>query len=368
MKELLFLLCFLVLAQIGNETYDYLYPAAKNKKNIIDAVKKGDRDTIVGIYPEINIKSYPAKQEFTGFIELITHDWPPVKAAIFHQKTTSLDALLEAGHDINQAYEACGATPLHYAIVRRENMVDKLIIRGATIAESHVRLAAGLCRVRLLDKWLEAGLTIPKGTIEYVLRAYEYKDREMFNYKMPSLKDRLETIEILIKYGAVEEADVIAGLEFDFLPITKALFHKHQVLTPRILSNAAYKGDLKLVEYFAENATNKHALNNLVSSSGCLLSAASSDSVYAAEIIELVIKWGAGLDETDSEGNTALMRAIKIKNSRAILVLLQAGANPDIENDSGLTPRHAFHASIREAEKKHETIALASNIFNRLEE
>lgn len=60
-----------------------------------------------------------------------------------------------------------------------------------------------------------------------------------------------------------------------------------------------------------------------------------------AEVAELLLEAGAPIDARDHWGNTPLWRAVFNANGdpRIVRMLVRAGADPDIENASGRTPR-----------------------------
>lgn len=62
---------------------------------------------------------------------------------------------------------------------------------------------------------------------------------------------------------------------------------------------------------------------------------------YAVEAARCLIELGANLDPRDSLGNTPLGVALVRSAGRGEMIelLLESGADPDIENDSGSTPR-----------------------------
>lgn len=59
----------------------------------------------------------------------------------------------------------------------------------------------------------------------------------------------------------------------------------------------------------------------------------------SAEICDMLLNGGAKIDATDSFGNTALWRAVMAKREDVVALLLAAGANPEISNKSGVSPR-----------------------------
>ena len=61
---------------------------------------------------------------------------------------------------------------------------------------------------------------------------------------------------------------------------------------------------------------------------------------YSPAVTAILISAGAHLDSRDSYGNTPLWRAVYASKGRGdvVVMLLTAGANPRLENKSGMTP------------------------------
>ncbi len=59
------------------------------------------------------------------------------------------------------------------------------------------------------------------------------------------------------------------------------------------------------------------------------------------EMTKMLLENGASVSIKDNYGNTALFKAVFYSKGKTdiIKLLLEAGANPDDENDSGMTPR-----------------------------
>ena len=62
---------------------------------------------------------------------------------------------------------------------------------------------------------------------------------------------------------------------------------------------------------------------------------------FACNEAELLIRGGASIDEVDKFGNSALWRAVFCSEGRGdfIKLLMKYGADPDLENESGVSPR-----------------------------
>jgi ankyrin repeat protein len=75
--------------------------------------------------------------------------------------------------------------------------------------------------------------------------------------------------------------------------------------------------------------------------------------------IEYLIKKGVPINAQDCYGMTPLHYAMRSKNAEAALVLLQAGANPNIPNQDGVIPLiHARKSSLFRTEAKTEVAGL----------
>ena len=75
--------------------------------------------------------------------------------------------------------------------------------------------------------------------------------------------------------------------------------------------------------------------------------------------VEYLIKKGVPINAQDCYGMTPLHYAMRSKNAEAALVLLQAGANPNIPNQDGVIPLiHARKSSLFRTEAKTEVAGL----------
>lgn len=59
----------------------------------------------------------------------------------------------------------------------------------------------------------------------------------------------------------------------------------------------------------------------------------------SAEVCGMLIDAGAEIDACDSFGNTALWRAVMANREDTVALLLASGANPELSNKSGVSPR-----------------------------
>ncbi len=64
--------------------------------------------------------------------------------------------------------------------------------------------------------------------------------------------------------------------------------------------------------------------------------------IYDAEMVEYLVKNGAQIDIQDNYGNSPLWRAVFESRNRGevIKLLLRLGANPELENLSGISPKN----------------------------
>ena len=56
------------------------------------------------------------------------------------------------------------------------------------------------------------------------------------------------------------------------------------------------------------------------------------------DIIEEIVKYGNGIDKTDNNGQTALHLAAKYNKLDSVKELIRLNANPNIKDNSSLTP------------------------------
>ena len=106
------------------------------------------------------------------------------------------------------------------------------------------------------------------------------------------------------------------------------------------LTNAVIDRDAALVERLPSKGVNPNSVDHAGWSP---LHFAAQDN--DADMVAMLLRYGASLSLRDAHGNTALSRAVFNYRGEAecISVLLQAGADSDEANDHGVSPRSLAH-------------------------
>ena len=105
-------------------------------------------------------------------------------------------------------------------------------------------------------------------------------------------------------------------------------------MTP--LMKAAHDGQIDVVQCLFDNAN--VAINQRTQAGLTALMFAVHGRMNNILMINLLLGYGADLNQKDIKGWTALMKAISLKDKPIIKLLLNVGANPKIAADDGLTP------------------------------
>ena len=119
--------------------------------------------------------------------------------------------------------------------------------------------------------------------------------------------------------------------------------------------NAATNKNTETAIMLACEKGNKHAIDllfnagadpNIADADGntCLHHAADSD--YCKEVLQAIISHGVDVNATNKNKVTALMTACEKGNKDAMIVLLNAGADPDIADANGQTCLHHAVATV----------------------
>ena len=72
-------------------------------------------------------------------------------------------------------------------------------------------------------------------------------------------------------------------------------------------------------------------------------------------LVESLLSLGANIDSKDGEGTTPLGMAVLCEHQEVALFLIRNGANPDIKDESGESPRDSFNEELRRAAAKHSS-------------
>jgi len=182
----------------------------------------------------------------------------------------------------------------------------------------------------------------------------------LHSHKDKASNDAKSVIDVLLEYKAdVNSADVdnqtplCRAAYCGMLDIVGKMLHSYGRKPNKgsPLSSACYQQNVEVVDMLLNHGANPNPVpTSYYNPSLPLLVAADKDN---GEAVEMLLKCGAKMDVTDSDGNTALHRAIEgcYKSSRqshevmassnlksAVDVLLENKADVNIENNSGETP------------------------------
>jgi len=308
-----------------------------------------------------------------------------INAAVHFSCLDSLRVLIENGANI-QKLNKDGASPLHAAVINANpDMVDLLISQGADIEKYDVRenrsLILSLLKTKewtpdhqaVLKSLLRNGadpdsltsngqqsvlyVAAEKGftqAVHTLLQAGGDPNLET-NKQHPALlpavtSNSLSTIKTLLKFGA----DPDGSKEKPGSPLNQAVmrgdYENVRALldggaNPNLSSHAtgynpitqaAFEEDLKMMELLKEYNVDPNSICDLGTPA---LSAAIRHNTLSNNIVEWLLENGANPDKQDrGSGNTALHFANSYSNINTVNRLLEANADPLIENKAGQTP------------------------------
>lgn len=133
-----------------------------------------------------------------------------------------------------------------------------------------------------------------------------------------------QLVEKILKDGAPADANEYSLSKGNYI------FEDSRDYTTPLLYTCE-KGNYEIAELLLEYGANPSAVDS--NNSTPLIEALDSKSY---DIMELLIKKGADI-EYSSDGNTCLVRAVRIGDIRAVELLLEYGANPNVTDDTGNT-------------------------------
>ena len=104
--------------------------------------------------------------------------------------------------------------------------------------------------------------------------------------------------------------------------------NRSNLLGTTALFIACRKGNFNMVRYLIENGADIHCCNH--DGVTCLMA-----SLISPDICKFLISLGAYVNKVDALGNSALMKAIRLREIRTIMVLLRSSADITITNNFG---------------------------------
>ena len=267
----------------------------------------------------------------------------PLAVACIMENVELADMLLKHGSDPNQAsMSLCsnGKLPLHIAAtVGNGELVELLLKHGAEIHGAGTK-----------------GDTALHYALKHYNKASQYTD------KVVALCDVIPVIDVLLEH----KADVNIANNSGETPLFRAAYRGMLDVVRKMLqvyggnpnkgsplTAACHTQNVEIAYMMLEHGADPNLFCDVNSKHKLpLLAAADKDS---SEVVELLLKYGAEIDVTDSDGNTALHHAIEHCSSQlsgyshevmalsnptksVIDILLEKKADVNIPNNDGETP------------------------------
>ncbi|MBS7781087.1 ankyrin repeat domain-containing protein [Acidovorax sp. CCYZU-2555] len=240
--------------------------------------------------------------------------------AVQRGKLGEVQALIAAGADVNATYRGGITAFLYAADGGHDGIMRALIAAGADIHAADcdgvnaLMLAANANRSAAVKCLLERGVDV---------NARDKADRTALMYTRD--KDSLEVLDSLLLAGARVDAADDKGMTM----LMQASLDGAELIMARLLSAGA-------------NADGCNA-----SGSTPLMYAVDGDEGERGGAVKLLLSSGASINAVDRYGNSAAMRAALEGKLGLIDILQEHGANMDLPNCHGLTPKDILTISCR---------------------
>ena len=232
-------------------------------------------------------------------------DTPLHIATITGMTTQILDKLIAAGADINERNKK-GVTPLSLAVEHK--WAEHIAYYACCGADIHAEDMEGNTP---LTRALDSGLEI----IAKLINKNNCSSRDSYGNTPLHIAIQKNAGSELIKYIIDCGADVNARNRYGDAPLFLAVQKNQRPAGELLLSHQA--------DVFATNTENQSPLKLALTAGGDIL-----DWILSSEIILA----------TDGIGNTPLHYAAEWKLDSSVAVLLEKGANPNMQNSNGETP------------------------------
>lgn len=260
----------------------------------------------------------------------------------------------------------CGDdNPLIHAIRKSDiKMMSLLIKRGAAVNFGrssckpplyHAFQSGEIQKVRLL---MEAGARISlcdsRDMDAFVREAIDFENYEMAEFFLADAS----AVEVICAYLSPTKIKHRAFLE---------KFVQNRKIGLELLVTTLKADNVELCSYFWNNlpkGDKKTLLEAQYRGNTLLMWTAKHWNERTPEWLALLFQENPNLDMQDTEGRTVLLHALNASNSQLAVLLLQQGANPDLPDNRGATPRMEFRRQVRESEKKQGLLVLAPQIMD----
>jgi len=290
------------------------YGRTEIAKYLLDAGADSNAQDSLGKTPMLIITPQDSRAEL--YTMLLEHgsnpnakdlygDTPLHIATITGTNTSILDKLIAAGADINERNKK-GVTPLLLAIEHK--WTEHISYYARAGADIHAEDMEGNTP---LTKGLEGGFEI----ITKLINAGNCTSRDSYGNTPLHIAIEKNAHAELIKYIIDCGADVNARNRYGDAPLFLAVQRNLRSAGEQLLARQA--------DVFATNTENQSPLKLALTAGGDIL-----DWILSSEIILA----------TDGIGNSPLHYAAEWKLDSSVAILLEKGANPNMQNSNGETP------------------------------
>ncbi|XP_052772486.1 ankyrin repeat and SOCS box protein 14-like [Mya arenaria] len=295
---------------------------------------------------------------------------PPLIHAVETDNLFLASILLEHGEDVNQGYGACSHSPIHFAIIRSNSDMVKLLIQyGANLNKRNGRGTTPLALVlshckgpmitTLTEALMSAGCSRTKGSpiavfrkhypplhiaaffgsdyhLEFIKRLIEMSDIVEMD-RMNTLADNLQSCSLSY------ETDPIVGPSRQNLRRSLSCSERTSNLTIKeqqaFINTQAIDGSTAL--HMAVLGNNLAGAQFLISQgadpyiscqNGSLLHAAVMATQMGEELLKFVLKFNFDLNKKNDDGNTSLILASRKVTAGVCRLLIENGALLNVQD------------------------------------